>query len=181
MADFPYFKGRINRRDFILGMFFFNLLYFLVYGITLLFFFQKHSFQELKSMDTITATFEIGKFFNISTFPGIFFNAFGLIIVLASLGVCIKRFHDIGRSGKLVALIPLTFIIRMFFAHIIHFFLTNSIIPSHSDILLFKFSDYLSIIVGLIIIYLATQPGQEHKNRYGDVSVNSGFKKIILS
>ncbi len=181
MINYHYFKGRMNRKDFIIGMFFFNFLFFLVYTTPLLFFFQKYTFQEFVNMDRVTATLEIGNYFNIHSATGIFFNIFGLLIILASLGVCVRRFHDVGRTGKLVALVPLAFIIRMFFAHLINYFLTHSIQPSPSDLILFKFSDYLSLIVYLIFVYLTIQKGQEHKNRYGEVPVNGGLKKIIFN
>jgi uncharacterized membrane protein YhaH (DUF805 family) len=132
-------------------------------------------------MDHISATLAIGSYYSVYTLPGLFFNVGGLVIILLSLGICIRRFHDIGRSGWLVILIPLAYILRMTLAHVVHFFLENSIRPSTSDLLLFKISDYFSIVILLIFAYLTLQSGESAKNKYGEVPKNSSIKKILLN
>ncbi len=181
MNFFPYFNGRINRRDFIIGMFLFNAAYFLAYSLCIISFINDHGVTAIKNLGRADVALELGKYFHMSSVWGIFFNVFGLFVVSASIGICIRRFHDIGRNGFLAIILPLAFIIRMTLSHIAHYFLLNSIKPVYSDILLFKFSDYLTIVTGLIILYLAIQEGQKDKNRYGEVPVNITLKKILLN
>ena len=176
-----YFHGRINRRDFVIGIAIFNSIYALIYVIALLFFFQNQSLQNFQGISQAQAILKIGNFFSIFSFSGFLFNTLSLLVILLSLGICVRRFHDIGRSGKLVLLIPIAYVTRITLTHIVHFFLVNSIRPSPSDLLLFKFSDIFSVIILLIFIYLTIQEGQKHKNQYGEVPVNMKVKKILLN
>ena len=176
-----YFHGRINRRDFVIGIAIFNSIYALIYIIAFSFFFQNQSLQNFQGLSQAQAILKFGDFFSIFTFSGLVFNSLSLLLILLSLGICVRRLHDVGRSGKLILLIPIAFITRISLTQVIHYFLANSIRPTHSDLLLFKFSDIFSVVIALIYVYLAIQEGEKHKNQYGEVPVNMKIKKILFN
>lgn len=177
------FEGRIERKNFILGVIIFWILKGIASIPTYIIFYNKtpiDAFVKLEYREYVTL---VANSFSVYTIEGIIFLVLSLIVVLFSLNVYTRRLHDIGKSGSLSALVLLGFIFSRIFAHLDLFLLAGllSKYPLFALIVLY-IPNTILFVVGIFTLYLLLKKGQPNTNQYGEVpSDKISLRKVLLN
>jgi len=177
-----HFEGRLDRKNFIVGWIIFGILKFIAAVPTYAIFFIQHPLTKDPNFSEVEFKTQLAHAFSINTPEGILFTVLSLVVVIWSLTVYVRRFHDIGKSGKLALLVVLEFIVVRVIAHIS---LTNIEAGSatlNSTLALSSISNLFSLVVGIVILYLLLKKTDPAPNKYGEVpSSKIEVKNILLN
>ena len=119
--------------------------------------------------------------FSINSPTGIIFHIISIIVIIWSLQIYKRRFHDIGKSGALSIIILIDFIIKRGFAHLLDYNIKTNQVDS-ATLLIQSIPGLFSVLVGIMVLYLVIKKGQPAANEFGDVpSDKASIKSIILN
>lgn len=173
------FEGRIERKNFLLGLFIFSAIKFIASVPTYIIFFTQHPFKEFALLSKVESTTLMANSFSFYTIEGIIFNVLTLAAIIWSLGIYSRRFHDIGKSGYFAVLILLDYVVnRVFSLFALHLLQTKQF--SLSTLSILQIPNLFSGLVGIMVLYLLIKKGQPETNQYGEIPSEKLSPKNIL-
>jgi uncharacterized membrane protein YhaH (DUF805 family) len=172
------FEGRLNRRSCITGLIIFWILEFVATIPTYIITYSQH-LNEFGDLSKLEATKLLASQFSLFSTGGIIFYILTIAVLFLSLGVCVRRLHDLGKPGTLAILVIIDFFVKRGFAEWVLFSGFNA---SISTIWIIQVPNIFSAIVGIFVLYLMIQKGEDTPNKYGEVTLDkSGLKNILLA
>lgn len=175
------FEGRLGRKNFIVGVIIFWIFKFIVSIPTYAIFFIQHPLKDSALLGDIEFKTLLANSFSIYTLEGILFNILSLAVIIWSLGVYSRRFHDLGKSGIWAILILIDFIVTSISSDLA-IFLAKTKQFNLTALTILQIPNLFSILVGIMILYLLIKKGQVETNKYGEVpSDKISVKNILLN
>lgn len=174
------FEGRLGRKNFVVGWIIFAILEFIAAVPTYVIFFIQHPLAKDPNFNETDFKVQLVNAFSANTPEGILFLALSLVVVVWSLTIYVRRFHDIGKSGKFASIIVLEFIVTRVVAHIS----SNNIMVGNFDLnstmALLIISGIFSLAAAIVVIYLILKKTPPVPNKYGEVPSGKIEIKNIL-
>lgn len=175
------FEGRLDRKNFIIGWIIFGIFKFIAAVPTYAIFFIQRSRTKDSNFGEVELKTQLVHAFSINTPEGILFAILSTVVVLWSLAIYVRRFHDIGKSGKLAFLILLEFIVVRVISHISLTNIEAGNVNVNSAMALLSISSLFSLTAGIVILYLLLKKTDPAPNKYGEVpSGKIEMERILL-
>ncbi len=172
------FNGRLNRKNYIIGLISFSILGFIASAPSWIILYTQH-LDKFRTLSEPELTRFIGSQFSIFSVGGIIFYVLALAILFLSLNIYVRRLHDIGKSGALAILVVLSFLVKRAFAEWI---LISEFKANISTALILQIPDLVSIITVVFVIYLMIKKGEDKANQYGEIpSDKTSIKNILMA
>ncbi len=172
------FQGRLNRRSCITGLIIFWILEFVATVPTYIILYSQH-FSEFGDLSKIEAIKLLASQFSIFSTTGIIFYILTIIVLFLSLGVYVRRLHDLGKSGTLAILVILDFLVTRGFAE---WTLYSGFKADMSIVWVSQIPGLFSALVGIFVLYVIIQKGEDMPNKYGEVPPEkSSLRNILLA
>ncbi len=170
------FKGRLNRKNYIIGVIIFWILGFVASVPSWIILYAQH-LDKFRTLSELELNKFIASQFSIFSVGGIIFYILTLVVLFLSLSIYTRRLHDLGKSGALAILIVLDFLVKRIFAEWV---LLSGFKADISTIWILQIPNLVSIAIGIFVIYLMIKKGENRANQYGEIPTDKTTLKNIL-
>jgi uncharacterized membrane protein YhaH (DUF805 family) len=170
------FNGRLNPKNYIIGVIIFWILGFVAAAPSWIILYAQH-LDKLRTLSEVELTKFVASQFSIFSVGGVIFYTLTSVVIFLSLGISVRRLHDLGKSGALAGLIILDFFTKRIFAEWILF---SGFKADISATWILQIPNLVSVVTGIFVIYLIIKKGEERANQYGEIPTNKTTLKNIL-
>ncbi len=157
-------KGRLNRKNFIIGFIIFAIIEVIASIPALMILFTNPQINPTE-LENYNYMFDL---FSVYSQTGIIFHIISIVVILWSLQIYTRRFHDIGKTGVLSFIILINFLVARGVAHLAHYYINTNQVSS-TTLLIQSIPGLFSILSGILALYLILKKGEPVANKFGDV------------